>query len=91
MDQPLQYITQLIARAAAERTARADKQTAFAEIVQRFQDLAFGSAVAVLEISTWPRRRGGSFSERCRSSTSCANRKRSLAGSNVLSLPSATA
>lgn len=48
MDKPLQDITQLIAQAAAERTARADKQLAFAEIVQRFQDLAFGCAYAVL-------------------------------------------
>ena len=47
-DSALQDITQLIARAAAERTARAEKQTAFAEIVQRFQDLAFGCAYAVL-------------------------------------------
>lgn len=44
----MQDITQLIARAAAERTARTEKQTAFAEIVQRFQDLAFGCAYAVL-------------------------------------------
>ena len=47
-DNSLQDITQLIARAAAERAARADKQNAFAEIVQRFQDLAFGCAYAVL-------------------------------------------
>ena len=41
-------ISQLIARAAAERSARAEKQSAFAEIVERFQDLAFGCAFAVL-------------------------------------------
>lgn len=48
MEPGLQTITELIARAAAERTARAEKQHAFAEIVQRFQDLAFGCAYAVL-------------------------------------------
>ena len=41
-------ISQLIARAAAERTARSEKQSAFGEIVQRFQDLAFGCAFSVL-------------------------------------------
>ena len=44
----MQEISTLIARANAERTARAEKQTAFAEIIQRFQDLAFGCAYAVL-------------------------------------------
>ncbi len=41
-------ISQLIARAATERSARVDKQSAFAEIVRRFQDMAFGCAFAVL-------------------------------------------
>ena len=44
----MQEIATLIQRANAERTARNAKQTAFAEIVQRFQDLAFGCAYAVL-------------------------------------------
>ncbi|MCB0097675.1 MAG: hypothetical protein KDE46_18215, partial [Caldilineaceae bacterium] len=44
----MQEIATLIQRATAERTARNAKQTAFAEIVQRFQDLAFGCAYAVL-------------------------------------------
>ncbi|MEZ4860429.1 MAG: sigma-70 family RNA polymerase sigma factor [Caldilineaceae bacterium] len=48
MDKPLQEISQLITQAAAERAARAEKQSAFAEIVHRFQDLAFGCAYAVL-------------------------------------------
>jgi len=47
-DEALRDITQLIVRAAAERIARAEKQVAFAEIVHRFQDLAFGCAYAVL-------------------------------------------
>lgn len=44
----MQEINRLITRVNDERTARAEKQTAFAEIVRRFQDLAFGCAYAVL-------------------------------------------
>lgn len=44
----LQEISQLIATVTAAQTARAEKSQAFGEIVQRFQDLAFGCAYAVL-------------------------------------------
>ena len=44
----MEEISLIIARAAAERSARSEKQSAFGEIVQRFQDLAFGCAFAVL-------------------------------------------
>jgi RNA polymerase sigma factor (sigma-70 family) len=45
---PLQEISVLIAKATAAQAARAEKSHAFGEIVQRFQDLAFGCAYAVL-------------------------------------------
>ncbi|HMN27716.1 MAG TPA: sigma-70 family RNA polymerase sigma factor [Caldilineaceae bacterium] len=44
----LEEISTLIAKATAANAARAEQQQAFAEIVQRFQDLAFGAAYAVL-------------------------------------------
>jgi RNA polymerase sigma factor (sigma-70 family) len=44
----LQEISQLIAKATAAQAAQAEKSHAFGEIVQRFQDLAFGCAYAVL-------------------------------------------
>lgn len=44
----MEEISTLIARATAARAARAEKSQAFGEIVQRFQDLAFGCAYAIL-------------------------------------------
>jgi RNA polymerase sigma factor (sigma-70 family) len=44
----LEEISLLIARATAARAARAEKNLAFGEIVQRYQDLAFACAYAVL-------------------------------------------
>lgn len=41
-------ISGLIARATAERAARAEKEAAFGEIVRRYQDLAFACAYAIL-------------------------------------------
>lgn len=41
-------IADLLARIVAERDAKSGKQIAFGEVVQRFQDLAFGCAFAVL-------------------------------------------
>ena len=45
---PLEEITLLIARATEARAAQAEKSRAFSEIVNRFQDLAFGCAYAML-------------------------------------------
>lgn len=44
----MEEISLLIARATAARAAHAEKSQAFAEIVRRFQDLAFACAYAVL-------------------------------------------
>lgn len=44
----MEEISTLIARATAARAARHEKSQAFGEIVQRFQDLAFGCAYAIL-------------------------------------------
>jgi uncharacterized protein len=44
----LEEISQLIAKVTAAQSARAEKNHAFSLIVQRFQDLAFGCAYAVL-------------------------------------------
>jgi RNA polymerase sigma factor (sigma-70 family) len=44
----LEEISLLIARATAERAARAEKKDAFGAIVRRFQDFAFACAYAVL-------------------------------------------
>jgi uncharacterized protein len=44
----LDEISALIARATAAQAAQTEKSQAFGEIVQRFQDLAFGCAYAVL-------------------------------------------
>lgn len=44
----MQEIGALIDRAKASRSAEAEKQRAFNEIVRRFQDMAFGCAYAVL-------------------------------------------
>jgi RNA polymerase sigma factor (sigma-70 family) len=44
----LEDIAQLINKATAAQAARAEKSRAFAEIVRRFQDLAFGCAYAML-------------------------------------------
>jgi uncharacterized protein len=44
----LEEISTLIARATAAQSAQTEKSQAFAEIVYRFQDLAFGCAYAVL-------------------------------------------
>lgn len=44
----MEEISLLIARATEARVARADKDQAFAEIVHRFQDLAYACAYAVL-------------------------------------------
>ncbi len=45
---PLHELGLLISRATAAQSAHAEKSRAFDEIVQRFQDLAFGCAYAVL-------------------------------------------
>jgi uncharacterized protein len=47
-ESPMQEIALLIERATAARVAQADKKDAFAEIVRRFQDLAYGCAYAML-------------------------------------------
>ena len=44
----MEEISLLIARATAERAARAEKREAFGAIVRRFQDFAFACAYAVL-------------------------------------------